>query len=309
MDIIESLNDVKYQPDLWDELNQELSTKMVLVNFSPRSETTVRLIGPFQFVKRLYMEYSGHLLSKKEAYDIANGDVKVYDIVLKRVKDYLGKTSNNKTINKTIPSNAMLFNPSTGLAEKDLVAYLERLYTNPYWQKCLMINAWVKSANNSFGDFGDNNDLKICCLTQKICGSMIQRDVDINHLRTLPISGILAHDVTIKRSGQALDTKYEMRFSQDASYLDNNIVKTIVQKGLWDFNEVVHELNASNSKYLFKVSRKYRMPEELNNFILYSYDNNEGEHFAAVENEIGDLPDEAIEGKTIFNNTIQSLEI
>jgi len=305
MDTIELLNDVKHQPDLWDELSRDLSANMLLINFPLNSTTTFRLLGPFQLVKRLYVEYEGILLSKRECYDIATGDLKVYDIVRKRAEKYISQLPKHNEVNR----NAATLSSSRGVTEANFMKYLEKLYNNPFWQKCLLINAWVKSAGNSYGDFGTGEDVRVCCLTQKICGSMLNRTTRLNELRSLQISGLFAHDVTVRREGVGLNTKYSMGFSDEPSYLDNAIVKTITSKGLWDFDTVVSHFNESSSKYLYQVSHKYRMPEELNSFMFPSYKENEGEHFTAVQEDIADLPDEAIEGKININNTIQSLEI
>lgn len=308
MDIIESLNEVKKQADLWDELNQDLSTKMLLINFPPKSTTTLRLIGPFQLVKRLYVEYEGFLVSKRECYDIAHGDVKAYDIVCKRVEEYLKKQNSCRSLRRQEITS--LTERIQSVTEDNLLQYLERLYNNPYWQKCIMINAWRISGNDPFVDYGNSNDLRICCLTQKICSGMVLRTPEENRqLSTIPISGLFAHDVIIKRSGKALDVNYKMSFSKNPYMLNKDIIKSIISKGLWDFNKVVNELNQSGGRYVFKVSEKYRMPKELNDFIFSSYDKNEGEHFQKITNEIAYLPDEAIEGRVNLNNTIQSLEI
>jgi len=280
---IEVLSCPQTTGDLWEELNQESSIHKKFQHFAEDSQYDMRLLGPFMQIKRLYNPQPE--IGKEFNIDvdrIANNDNEYFDAtVLKLRKIIQDKRHNEKKIN-------------------EFGKFILDVYKNQNLQSCIITNAYIKwAANSAVGK------VKLVALTYGVCKEIAQRIPDSN----TRIGGLRARDITIKRKGSGLITRYDVELEQE-TFLGEDEVKKIFSKGLLDIPSVLKSINKTNGSYYYKIPiTQYRMPEELSNVLFEAVKEfEEGKHLRRADVKINTLPHNAFE-KNKHRGPIDSLEI
>lgn len=323
---------------MWSDINADKpNIGMAFYTFPPETTNTFRLLGAFQVCERLYVKPDGNVpVSKKELHSIFKGDTKVYDEVNKRIEDYHNRMGVNNTNgidgrrrNRTLdtirqeidglsrlPYNANHINTNVNFGvQRDIsdslprefneftkeqkLKYINDLYHDEMkWQKVLLINA--------LSDRDSNPKVHIICLSHKIMSSI---KIAMGR-KEAPISGLYAHDISIRKRGAGMQSQYECSASQQASHLTNETIRYLLRQRLWDIPSILKKINDGGpTSYLYRKISDYKMPSEFNDTIFSHYDENEGQHFEQVKNHINDLPENAIENRSMRGNPIATIEI
>jgi len=213
------------------------------------------------------------------------------------------------------PSNRWVTQAQTQQTQRNVNPYgeaqgvLKKLYESSKWQRCIMVNALVKSgANNQPEGF------KLVILTNGMTiNTRYNRNAIVPHSSDV-ISGLFAKDITFKKDGQGLNTIYEMRVDSTPTLLKQSEIDSLFSKGLVDISEVIKDINRRSasqmSSYFYRKSSSYKMPDE-----MYSTLFNELSRIDAMkgvndaEDKLGTLPDEAFENRDKMSDSINCLEL
>jgi len=191
---------------------------------------------------------------------------------------------------------------------KEAKMILNRLYQPSKWQPCLLINALV--SNNR------HKSIEVIALSK-----IMMREMKYNNsffIPNIPVSGLNAHDLIIKRSGEMLDSKYEVKISDSVTSLKKTDMSFILNRGLKNIEAIIKDMNKHSvekrSSYFYRKLSKSQLPEITELSLFQELNKKLGKldsDMAAidVDNKLDSLPDEAFEHNGDMNNPIGCLEI
>jgi len=334
INIIEELSNSYNVQDMWDSFNDEEPSKKMLY-IQTGVEYKIRFLGPFIKARRTYLPENSHfprIMSVDELKSIVSGNASIYNSVISRLKEEQKKAPKTKGTNRQrlLPNDgehdyalsdggwgdtiiAQSFAPNRRVTppQSPQNSYIEaqtslkKLYESSKWQRCVMVNALVKSGNNK-----QPEGLKLVVLTN----AMI---INIKYEGNRPsdiISGLFAKDITIKKEGASPQLKYQMKVDNKSTLLNQSEINNIFSKGLVDISEAIKCTNRRSagimSSYFYRKSSGYKMPDEMYSTLFkeLSYiDSMRG--FEDAGDKLGSLPDEAFENKDKMSDSINCLEL
>jgi len=338
---IEELSNSYNVQDLWDSFNIEEPIKRVLY-MQTGVKYKLRFLGPFFKARRTYLPENPHLqsvMSIDELKSIVSGNANIYSKVINRLKEEQKKSPKTVTKRQRLLTadesdydydraiaqsfaNPPRNNPSRNRSpipfyqtQRDINPYgdaqeiLKKLYESSKWQRCVMVNALVKSGENN-----QPEGFKLVVLTNGMTINTRHVRNETNPTSSDIISGLFAKDITFKKEGQALNTQYEMKVARTPTLLNQSEIDSVFSKGLVDILEVIKDINrrsaAQMSSYFYKKSSSYKMPDE-----MYSTLFKELSHIDTMKgiddagDKLGNLPDEAFENKGKMSDPINCLEL
>ena len=340
--IIEELSDPYSGRDLWDSFDEEEINHKILY-MEPGTEYNLRLLGPFIKANRFYLNLDPFyldLISSEDIKKIASQDESTINAVIKRIEDkgspnysttgiinsfqpvaiqnnirdrnsYIDDQGyHNITTNPLYATSSTYTTPAYGNSTDALTLAknnLWKLYDKSKWQRCVMVNALIKNTNK----------ITLVVLTKHMFhNSYANRPRKRYHhlLNSDKISGLIAQDISIKRTGTGKQTDYNVQVSDEVSELDNNSINYIFNKGLIDINKTIKIINNNSafkkSSYFYKKHDEYKMPEELMHTLSKELtDIDENKAFNDLKSKMNTIPDEAFERKNIMSDPIHSLEL
>ena len=284
MKTIEALSLTKTSGDLWDEFsNQIQNPNSLTLHFAPEQKVTVRLIGPFVAVQRFYLPFLS-LSCPKDIVDIDAITDKKPEAIDKAIKYY-------SDLKRAQPYGSVELNRA--------IEYLKKM-AGLAWQKCIMINAYQKPN-------GQPATIKIMTSTRILNDTIVARTH--NNPDAL-LSGLYAHDISIIRRGEGLNTRYEVELLQPTHLADTD-VNFILNEGLIDIPTLIDRLNKSTStSYRYRMATSYKMPEEFTKALMKERVHFESDRAVShVEERLNDIPFEAFERRNNMRDAIRSLEL
>jgi hypothetical protein len=285
---------------VWDDVDDSISEDII---YSPEEDPRViRLLGPFQLVKRLWVGQSNNDLkqnkiTRRDLARIADGDTKTLNEKLKVFQSTDEIEPTDQWDEEHFFSDREKKNKYGG--PKDIIGFLNELHSKSKWQKCLMVNGFIypkrfKSA-----------DVKIVAIPRLMCDSLFK---SLGGYKGVAINGLYAKDITIsKQYGRTGN----ISVSSETTHLEDVHLQSVLKRGLWDIPPVLSHLNTLDSHtYIYKTSGKYRMPEEMYSFLSprYKMKDYKGSHYEDVFNNIGEISTEEMGYGDESANTINDLE-
>jgi len=284
LNTIECLGQPRTSGDLWDSLNAETNPSSFFLNMRPNTTYQVRLLGPFVNVLRFYVYPFRLIMDKIDVEKIADKN----ENAIKEAHKVIDEIRSSQT-NRSFKANM-------GIDAAAAKKHLNAIPSGMTWQKGIMVNAYIQSEQT----------IKILTLTSTLCNTIqsIARDPKTN------ISGIHARDLTIIKTGEALNTRFDIKLGKEG-HLADAVVKRIISNGLIDISELLKSINGlkSNHAYYYRPTSSYRMPEEFNKCIFGDFKKKEEDaHINQAEEEINELPLDSFE-RHYSSNSIGGLEI
>ena len=165
-----------------------------------------------------------------------------------------------------------------------------------------MVNAYIREGSVTSG-----GRLKILALTPSLSDAIMRATMNNNNAI---LSGLFAHDISITRRGEALETRFEVDL-KPPTHLPENDLNIILGNGLIDIPTLLGELNKwHSSSYYYKKALDYRMPSEFTKVLLEERAHlEEDKPLEHVEEHLNDIPVEAFERRNNMREAIQSLEV
>ena len=284
---IEELSLAKTSSDLWDEINQKVNPNNFLLYLIPENKITVRFLGPFVKAARFYAPFLKYQ---------SEGNLDVNAIAEKN-PDAIKKAVNffdNMRKDRSRLMDAMY---------PKIIQYLSSLNSGSMtWQRCIMVNAYIREGSVTSG-----GRLKILALTPSLSDAIMRATMNNNNAI---LSGLFAHDISITRRGEALETRFEVDL-KPPTHLPENDLNIILGNGLIDIPTLLGELNKwHSSSYYYKKALDYRMPSEFTKVLLEERAHlEEDKPLEHVEEHLNDIPVEAFERRNNMREAIQSLEV
>lgn len=282
---IEHLSLSKTSNDLWDEFNQLKNPNSLMLFTTTNSSVTVRLLGPFVQVLRFYAPFiKYHKFSQSDIEAIAD---RRPDAIKKALEFFSDKSNFNHAFDKNTHST--------------LLKYFKQIDTMSTWQKCIMVNAFVKSDPTTVPA------IKIMTITRTLCRNIMER-TELNPNAIL--NGLYAQDISITRRGEGIRTRFEVNLLPGSS-LSEDQMRYVLSNELIDIPSLITELNrCSSSSYYYRKTTDYRMPPEFTKVLLEERSRIEEErHFENVEEHLNEIPIEAFERRNNMREAIGSLEV
>lgn len=271
--------------DLWDELQKDLNPLKKFLTFMENREYTLRLLGPFMQVYRLYNPQSKLVTEYDiDVKRIASGDSQYFTKVISQVQNLI-KQSNNRSQKKF----------------HELGKFLLNVHKNFNFNKCIVTNAYIKT-----GDKRDEPKVKLIALSNVVCNEIIQKVPEAD----TKISGLNARDIVITRRGSGLITRYDVAVKRE-SMLDSAIVKKIFSQGLVDIPSLLHAMNKRNGAFYYQFqSGQYKMPDQLINTLFNAMNKlEESQQLARANEKINTLPRNCFEKVNRSRGAINSLDL
>jgi hypothetical protein len=326
MNTIEEINVSQDLIDTQKTLNG-LNPKNLLLNyFIPGMEYNFRLLGTFVTIKRLYLPSSNKLHSI-DLLKIFNGNEDYYTKVMKELaekdkSDIEAQGTQGKSL--TIPGIDYRGSHNYGWYTQTTTRYTQtdtqyrvqathnndsdtitKLYKKQGWSKGVLANALFKSGTSY-------NDIKVICISPIIMNSMMQCRTNGD------ISGLFAHDITLRKNGSGMSSTYDVRISQNPLFLDKETIEYVYNNGLIDIKTLISSINNLNLQqntsklptYIYNEASDYKMPKELSNIIFKDFvKEEESKHFEEVDENIADIPRESFENMQEINNSMFGIEL
>ena len=315
---IEELSISKTGRDLWDEFNENPdnpnSRLLMLNNF----RVDVRLIGPFVNVSRFYSPILRHkdLEGFQENVDIESIANKNFTAI-EKAKVYLKKHFKDGITIRSFDREdrserygilwgqqglqglPITSNKANKISVDEYFNQIEKTVT---WQKCIMSNVFIKSVS-------DGSRIKIIVITRNIYDSIVAEYKAVNNLNRT-ISGLFAGDLSITKTGERKQSKYQVKVNNPTPLNDIEI-NHIISRGLIDIPTLINEININkNSSYYYKKNSDYRMGSTFMKEILCDASNViEKEHFANIDENLHNIPKDAFENVRNINNAIIGLDL
>jgi len=286
---IEELSLSKTSSDLWDEINQKVNPNNFLLYLIPENKITVRFLGPFVKASRFYAPF---LKYQSEGNLDVNAIAEKNPEAIKKAKDFFDNMCKDRS---RLP-DAMY---------PKIIQYLSSLNSGSMtWQRCIMVNAFVREGTVTNGGGGR---LKVLALTPSLSDAIMRAT---RGAITIIINGLFAHDISITRRGEALNTKFDVSLTAP-SHLPESNLNIILGNGLIDIPTLLGELNKwHSSSYYYKIALNYRMPSEFTKVLLEERAHlEEDKPLEHVEEHLNDIPAEAFERRNNMREAIQSLEV
>jgi len=276
--------------DLWDEINREFSSTEYLFWPADGINYNLRLVGPFVFAQRFFLSSPLKFVTDAELKSVLNGDQDAYKKVVEKARLWLPKK-------KSAASNAL--------------ELLERMTANK-WQRSILVNVMVRDALSvprkpKVLSLGEN---VWRTLTQKMIVDLECSESDFLNIK---INGLQAHDILFSKRGQLLNSKYNISASKKPCTLTDAEINVLVSNGLVDILPLLKALNKATIKkrkgYIYKAASKYVMPPQFCGYLKEIADMEENQHLEQIEANIHELPPDAFDNSSQFNNPISSLEL
>jgi len=331
---VELLSCPQTSGDLWTEIYKEDSPNNFILSFIPDSTYTMRLLGPFISARRLYIPHSNvsaSFVNSKQIEDIRNGNEKLYDEIMNKIKESLHQMKPPKRTGKDIgklideidsesdfvdfrcpepvpPSmnrRGQAYDNISLQEYEQLIGFLKALKRGSGWQKHILVNALIRSSNVSLPL--SSKMVIIVPLIKRLCQSIFNAVGSSN----IKINGLYAHDLTVRKSGRGLQTRYDVQLSRTPSHLPIEDVNQIFATGLLDIPSVIRDYAKNKfGGYMYKMNSDYKMSEEFFAYLEEEFPvKDEAVHFQRVEENINNLPEEAFENRINVNDAIGSLDI
>jgi len=280
---MEVLSSPQTTNDLWDELQKDLNPLKKFLTFEENKEYTLRLLGPFMQVSRLYNPQ--HSLVTEYDIDIkriASRDTEYFNDVIAKIQNLIKGNSRSK---KYPELGKFIFNAYKGFG----------------FTKAVVTNVYVKS-----GDHRGEPKVKLAALTHAICKEIIQKVPEAD----TKISGLNARDITLTRKGSGLITRYDVAVRNE-TLLHENIVAKIFSQGLVDIPSLLNAMNKRNGAFYYQFqSDKYIMPESLTNVLFSALrEVEESRQLQRANEKINTMPKNAFERANKKMGPINSLEV
>lgn len=285
---IEELSLVKTSGDLWDEFNQDKSTSSSLLYLNSNSKITLRMLGPFIKISRFYAPFTKYIKgSQISIEDIANKNPTAIQKAIEFMSSNISKVDKRYAFADTSSLQAL--------------QYLKEIDKKFTWQKCIMVNVYIRNGN----PVGDSH-LKMLILTKMMMDSIMS--VAMNNPNAI-LSGLYAHDISITKKGEALQTRFEVSLSPP-NHLPEDDVNCIIGTGLTDIPSLLEELNRGKGSYYYKKTTNYKMPVEFTKALLEERSHlEEDRHLIDTEEHLNEIPPEAFEHRNNMREAIGSLEV
>jgi hypothetical protein len=269
--------------DLWDELQKDINPLKKLLYFEENKKYTLRLLGPFMQVSRIYNPQS-KLITE---YDIdvrklASKDREYFEYVSKRIQGLIKRYKQSKKF-------------------LELGKFVANVYKNMGFYKCIVTNSYIKS-----GEGRNEPKVKLVAMTYAMCKEIIQKVPEAS----TKIAGFHAKDITVIRRGSGLITRYEIDIDKE-SFLPEDAVQKILSQGLVDIPELLNAINKRNGAFYYQFqSDQYRMPEDLMNTLFKDLNKaEESRHLNRANEKINTVPRSAFERANRTIGPINSLEL
>lgn len=282
---IEELSLSRTSGDLWDEFNQTQNTSSLLLYLNSQSTFNVRFLGPFVGIYRFYAPFKRYGY-KINIEAIANKDPDAIKEALSLFKN-LSETKGDQLFSA--------FNIRHDECNT-IIEYLSELDKKITWQKCIMVNVYVKGTG-----------VKVLLLNRRLCDSIM---IAAGNNPNVILNGLFAHDVSIKKQGEGIKTSFRVALKQQ-TYLSESDMNVIFGNGLIDIPPLIGQLNSSKTScYYYKKIPNYRMASEFTKTLLEERSHmEENQHLSDVEEHLNEIPVEAFENRNRNRNAIGSLEV
>ena len=280
---IEELSLTTTVSDLWDEMNQTQNPSTLMHYMPTGSNVTIRFLGPFIRTQRFYAPF---LKCQNEGKFDIEGIADKNPDAIQKLRDFFAnkRNSRDRKITDVYPK---------------MITFLRDIDKSMTWQKCIMVNGYIKGQS-------DVSPLKIVTLTPRMADSIMTRAR--NNLNT-PLSGLFAHDVSIIKNGDGLNTVFDVRLLPP-SHLSEIEINYILSNGLIDIPTLIKELNNVSSMYYYRLAVDYRMPEEFTKVLMEARARSEeSAPFNHAEEHINEIPHEAFERRNNMREAIGSLDL
>jgi hypothetical protein len=326
---LENLSCSQTTNDMWRELGMDINPDSVLVNMrGDNSTVTLRFLGPFVSTRRIYASVLKQ--KKMNIESVINRDPAAMEKIDTYIAEYEAEKKMLKSRNlipssrQTVPSRqtVRVIPPSWetinaneaaldyGRTYKSIEMHLKNLKEikeKITWQKCLLVNACCKCLDGDIPYSNGYSGFGIFVITRTIAHAINHATL---HHTNEAISGLFAPDITLRKSGEGLQTNYVASIAP-MSRLSDRMVNEILANGLIDipaFMEMSN--NHKSSPYYYRLNNGYKMSIDLlPEIIQASKGFEEKAHFASVEKHLNDLPDNAIENRQNMKNAFGGIEI
>jgi len=285
---VEILSYPRTSGDLWDELNRELNPIRIMTNIPPHVTMTVRFLGPFLLARRFYAPF-GRFSREIDVAEIANLNPRAIDKAKKIIHDFV----------KPIGG----FQCTVLQAYKEAIEILDKIQGGSMiWQKCILVNAFVRSGHGP----GEPR-IRIMTLTRFLCDAILSKTGNNQNAK---LNGVFAHDVSITRMGEKLNTKFEANLMKQSA-LPAKDMEHILYHGLYNIPVLISEINNErSSSYHYSLVPNYKMPEEFTKSLFEgSKLQEEDKQLELVEEHLDEIPKEAFENLNKMCGPINSLEV
>jgi hypothetical protein len=227
----------------------------------------------------------------------------------------------------------------------DIQPLLLRLFDKDKWQKCFLSNVFVHESNmlqsaiNSVMVYPFPKDIY-----KQIILNIFSRNHNIELVAGCRISGLFAHDITIRNLGRVYEKpltqsigwqntvsaekhsnkeQYSITVSDSPEHLTKKDILTVLRLGLNDLNEMCHRNNRSflkraimknnTSGFLYETMPECKQTDQLCSELITQAELLEAqekaqEQLQCVEEQLNELPPESFE-KNPQDETIGSIEL
>jgi hypothetical protein len=273
---IEQINISQTSGDLWGEFNDTINLNSMNLFIPQDNKITVRLLGPFVSISRFYAPFI--------KYDTKINIEGVAD------KDPIAIQEAKKILSDMEIKRKPFFEPS-------VLKYINTINSNMTWQKCVMVNAYVRGEER----------IKVMTLNRNMCHAIIQH---IRGRENIILNGIFAPDISLTKRGEGLKIIFEAGISAP-SYLNEKDMNIVFNNGLIDIPSFITDINKSKkSSYYYKMASNYRMPSEFTKALTTEMAKIEEEkHIRNTEEHLNEMPPEAFEKRNSMREAIGSLEL
>lgn len=278
--------------DLWDEFNNHNNPNSMMLYIPTDNNITVRILGPFAKMLRFYapfLKYQSESQINIEAIADKNPEA------IKKAKNFF-----TELMGKQGGRNGWR---DTRIADiPTIIKYIDKIATNMTWQKCVMVNAYVKS-----GDSNGERRMKVLTMNRTLCDAIIRvTRGDLN----IVLNGMFAHDLSITRRGEGIQTNFDVKL-KPPTHLSETDMNIVFANGLIDIPSLITEVNKSqNSSYYYKKETDYRMPSEFTKMLIEEMRlTEEIKHLVDTEKRLNEIPYEAFERRNNMRDAIGSLEL
>jgi len=173
---------------------------------------------------------------------------------------------------------------------KSLIHFLNLAMSGKRWQNCRLINAFSEA----------DKTIRICAVAGNLSnsiGTAVMKHTSKYHVeyKDVKLSGIFGHDLTISKSGHGKTSTHEVRLSKEPSYLKEEDIRFILNRGLIDIPEFLKQ-DSPTRHYIYRSITNYKMPDELCAFILEDVKRyGATKESECIHEQFGDLPESALE--------------
>lgn len=310
---VELLSQSYTSGDLWDELNRELSPEQLILYPKAGITYSLRLLGPFVGVERLYVPRKSlrQYLSNNEIHQLIHTKS---DISTSNVLKAIGfDSSNNRNIRNMLKN---IYNDKMSPVELDasrpiidILQFLYKLLEDKSRTQCIMVNSLCMVE-------GQRKSIQVVSLTIPIITSLFKLSAEMSEtLKIKPenvvINGLYAHDIFLKRDARNKGN-IQVEINKQSSYLSTEDMEFILTKTLVDIPKLLDSLNESDShSYIYSKNINYGVSRDVMLGMMDSYNIKlENEHYQVVEDaDPRLLPRNAFEESEQIDNSIGYLEL